>query len=101
MIDLKLIITDIWKGENLVNLLMPLSIKISFQHSNLEDLNKFRNILSNINVIKNYTLNEFNINNSSFKIYYYGNPKKLKSELSKFGYQLSNDQGYWQVYLNE
>ena len=26
-------------------------------------------------------------NNSFFKIYYYGNPKKLRSELLKFGYQ--------------
>ena len=43
----------------------------------------------------------FNINNSVFKIYYYGNPKKLRTELSKFGYQLRNDQGFWQIYLNE
>jgi len=46
-------------------------------------------------------LEEFNINNSLFKIYYYGNPKKLKLELSKFGYQLKDDQGFWQLYLNE
>ena len=80
---------------------MPLSIKIDFQHSNLKDLNKLKNILGKINIIDSYTLDEFNINNSSYKIYYYGNPKKLKSELSKFGYQLRNDQGYWQIYLNE
>jgi len=101
LIDLKLIITDLWKEENLINLLIPLSIKISFQHENLEDLDKFRNVLNKINIIDNYTLDEFNINNSSYKIYYYGNPKKLKVELSKFGYQLINDQGFWQVNLNE
>ena len=86
---------------NLINLLMPLSIKIDFQHANLKDLDKLKNILGKINIIDSYTLDEFNINNSSYKIYYYGNPKKLKSELSKFGYQLRNDQGYWQIYLNE
>ena len=101
LIDLKLKIIDLWKKENLINLSMPLSIKINFQHANLKDLDKLRNTFNKINIIDNYTLDEFNINNSFYKIYYYGNPKKLKSELSKFGYQLKNDQGYWQVYLNE
>ena len=99
--DLKLRVTDIWKEENLVNLLMPLSISLQYQHSNLEDLDKLRNIFYKISIIDSYTLEEFNINNSFFKIYYYGNPKKLRSELLKFGYQLKNDQGYWRLYLNE
>ena len=99
--DLKLRVTDIWKEENLVNLLMPLSISLQYQHSNLEDLDKLRNIFYKIGIIDSYTLEEFNINNSFFKIYYYGNPKKLRSELLKFGYQLKNDQGYWQLYFNE
>jgi len=99
--DLKLKVTDIWKEENLVNLLMPLSISLQYQHSNLEDLDKLRNIFYKISIIDSYTLEEFNINNSFFKIYYYGNPKKLRSELLKFGYQLKNDQGYWRLYFNE
>ena len=99
--DLKLKVTDIWKEENLVNLLMPLSISLQYQHSNLEDLDKLRNIFYKISIIDSYTLEEFNINNSFFKIYYYGNPKKLRSELLKFGYQLKNDQGHWRLYLNE
>ena len=99
--DLKLKVTDIWKEENLVNLLMPLSISLQYQHSNLEDLDKLRNIFYKICIIDSYTLEEFNINNSFFKIYYYGNPKKLITELLKFGYQLKNDHGYWRLYLNE
>jgi len=99
--DLKLIITDLWKEENIVNLLMPLSINLKFQHKNLENLDKLRNVFYKISIIDNYILKEFNINNSFFKIYYYGNPKKLQSELLKFGYQLRNEQGFWQLYLNE
>ena len=101
LIDLKLKITDLWKEENLINLLMPLSIRLQYQHLNLEDLDKLRNIFYKIGIIDSYTLEEFNINNSFFKIYYYGNPRKLRSELLKFGYQLKNDQGYWRLYLNE
>tara|TARA_B100000686_G_scaffold340798_1_gene417039 strand:- start:513 stop:1610 length:1098 start_codon:yes stop_codon:yes gene_type:complete len=99
--DLKMKITDVWKEENLINLLMPLSINIKFQHKNLKNLDILRNTFYKISIIDNYTLEEFNINNSSFKIYYYGNPKKLRSELSKFGYLLENNQGFWQLYLNE
>ena len=99
--DLKLKITDLWKEENLINLLMPLSIKIKFQHSNIKDLDELKKNFYKISIIDNFTLEEFNINNSFFKIYYYGNPKKLKSELSKIGYQLENLEGVWQLYLNE
>ena len=99
--DLKLKITDLWKEQNLINLLMPLSIKLKFQHQNLKSLDELKNTFNRINIIDNYTLEEFNINNSFFKIYYYGNPKKLKSELLKFGYQLKDNQGFWQLYLNE
>ena len=97
--DLKLKISDLWKEENLINLLMPLSIRIKYQHANLEDLEKIRNILSEISIVDNYNLEEFNVKNSYFKIYYYDGPKKLKSELRKFGYQLTNEQGYWEVSL--
>ena len=101
MKSLKLEIVDIWKKQNLINLLMPLSIKIKFEHSELKHLDKLRKTFYNISIIDNYTLEEFNINNSNYKIYYYGNPKKLKAELLKFGYKLINNQGVWQLYLNE
>ena len=99
--DLKLTITDLWKEENLINVLMPLSVKLKFHQTNLKNLNELRKTFQKIDIIDNYTLEEFNINNSFFKIYYYGDPRKLKSELSKFGYQLENIEGLWQLYLNE
>ena len=99
--DLKLKITDIWKEINLINLLMPLSIKVKFQHTNIKDLDKLGKAFYKIGIIEDYDLEQFNINNSFFKIYYYGNPKKLRSELLKLGYQLNIDKGFWQIYLNE
>ena len=80
---------------------MPLTIDVVFNQKNLENLNKIRNTLSKINIIDSYYLEKFNVNNSYFKIYYYGDPKKLSSELSKLGYNLKNNQGSWQLYLNE
>ena len=99
--DLKTQITDIWKEENIVNLLMPLSIKIKFQYNNLKDLDVLRNVFYKISIIDNYSLDELNIDHSFFKIYYYGNPKRLQNELLKFNYQLKNKQGLWELYIDE
>ena len=95
--DLKIKITDVWKEQNLVNLLMPLSVQLKFEQKNIKELDKLRNIFYKISIIDSYTLEEFNINNSFFKIYYYGNPNKLTKELREFGYDLKNDQGKWKI----
>ena len=68
---------------------------------NLKNLNKLKNTLYEISLIENYSLEELNINNSFFKIFYYGDPKKLKTELSKFGYQLIDKQSHWEIYTND
>ena len=99
--DLKVKINDIWKELNIVNLLMPLSIKAKFEYKELAALDKLRNTLYNVSIVDKYDLEVFDINSSIFKIYYYGNPKRLKSELVKFGYELKNDQGYWELYVND
>ena len=78
--ELKIIITDIWKGENIINLAIPLSIKVKFEYSKPKDLDMLNRTFYKINIIDKYFLEEFNINNSFFKIYYYGNPKKLSNE---------------------
>ena len=99
--DLKIQITEIWKEENLINLSIPLSIKIKFRYTKLQDLDQLKNIFYNISFINNFSLEELDINNSFFKIDYYGNPKRLKTELLKFDYRLKNEQGYWEIYINE
>ena len=99
--DLKLKITDLWKSENLINLLIPLSIQFKFKHSNLQNLNKLRKTFKQMGIVDSYILKDFDVNNAFFKIYYYGSPKKLKSEFLEYGYQLENDQGSWNLYLNE
>ena len=80
---------------------MPLSIKIKFQYNNLKDLDVLRNVFYKISIIDNYSLDELNIDHSFFKIYYYGNPKRLQNELLKFNYQLKNKQGLWELYIDE
>lgn len=95
--SLKLKISDLWKEANVINLAMPLSIDIEYKYKNLKDFNKIKNIFSKISIIDNFYLHEFNINSSFFKIYYYGNPKKLSSQLLDFGYELKDINGRWNI----
>ncbi len=97
LIKLKMQINDLWKGENIINVAIPLTIKIKFNHKKLQDLDRLKKIFYEISIIDNSILEKFDINNSIFKIYYYGNPKKLKNELLRFNYQLVNNQGYWEL----
>ncbi len=99
--ELKLKITDLWKSENIINLATPLSIRVKFEYKNIQELSRLKDIFYKMNIIEKYSLEEFNTEESYFKIYYYGSPKKLKIELSEFGYHLKNDQGYWEVYKHE
>ena len=87
--------------EAVASVTIPLSIRIKFQHENIINLDKLKNTFNKINIIDKYFLDEFNINNSFFKLYYYGSPKKLETELLKFGYQLENVQGYWEINLDD
>ena len=97
--DLKIQINDIWKEENLINLSIPLSLRVKFQLKKLQDLDKLKNTFYKISIIDSSSLKEFNINNAIFEIDYYGNPKKLQTELLEFGYQLKNEQGHWELYI--
>ena len=99
--DLKTQITDIWKKQNIIDVSMPLRIRIKFKYKNIIDLDKLKNTFYKISIIDKFTLEELNINHAFFKIYYYGNPRKLKSELIKFNYQLKDDKGLWEIYLND
>ena len=96
--NLKIQVTDIWKKENIINLSSPLSLRVKVKNTNPDNLNRLKNVFYKINVIDDYVLEEFNINYVFFKIYYYGNPKKLTTKLLKFGYELRNEQGRWTIY---
>jgi len=99
--DLKIRIEDMWKEINFINLLMPLSINVKFNHINNHNLDNLKNSLYKINIIDNYFFEKLDINYSYFKIYYYGAPKRLKSELNKSGYDLKDNQGNWEIVLYE
>ena len=99
--DLKMQVTDLWKEVNIINLSIPLAIKIKFQYEDILEIGKLEDSLKKINIINNFSLDELNINNSLYKIYYFGNPKRLSNELLKFNYKLKNVKGHWELYFDD
>ena len=99
--DLKVKIMDMWKKANLINIPLPLNILVRFQYKNPKDLNNLENTLKKIHVINTFTLVKFDINNSFYKINYYGNPKKLSDEFYRFKYNLKDDKGYWELEIDD
>jgi hypothetical protein len=96
-----LLVTDFWKRENVISLTSPLTLKIKYKYKKLKELDDFKKIFYKISIIDNYSLDEFSTNNSIIKIYYYGNPKKLKEEFVKHGYKLENKNNFWEIYKYE
>jgi hypothetical protein len=99
--DVKMKITDIWKQQNLVNISIPLVINVNYNYKNLKDLDKLKSKLKKITIIDQFFIDELSIKDSFFKIYYYGNPKNLKTELFNQGYILSDSNGKWGLYNDE
>ena len=99
--DLKMLVTDFWKKENVISFISPLTLKIKYKYKNLKELDNFKKVFYEISIIDNYSLDEFSTNNSIIKIYYYGNPKKLKEEFVKHGYKLENKNNFWEIYKYE
>ena len=99
--NMKMQITDIWKQQNLINISIPLVINVDYKYKNLKDLEKVKNELKKITIIDQFFIDELSIKDSFFKIYYYGNPKNLKTELFKRGYILKDTNGKWGLYKDE
>ena len=95
--DLKLKILDMWKRANLINIPLPLNILVKFQYDNLSDLSDLEKTLNKIHMINKYSLKEFDYKNSSYRINYSGDPKKLTDEFSRFNYLLRYNQTNWEL----
>ena len=86
-----------WKRANLINIPLPLNILVKFKFDNLKDLHNLEKILNEIHVINTYSLEQFDFKTSFFKINYYGDPKNLSDEFSRFSYLLKDNQGSWEL----
>jgi len=95
--DIRKNILDNWKGINSINLYQPVIINFKFVHQNIKELNNLEQALEKINIITEYSILEHDKENTTFKIAYLGNPKRLSQELLDLDYELVDMQGSWAI----
>ena len=95
--DIRKNILDNWKDINSINLYQPVIINFKFFHRNIKELNNLEEALDKINIITEYSILEHDKDNTTFKIAYLGNPKRLSQEFLELDYELVDMQGSWAI----
>ena len=95
--DIRKNILDNWKDINSINLYQPVIINFKFFHRNIKELNNLEEALDKINIITEYSILEHDKDNTTFKIAYLGNPKRLSQEFLELDYELVVMQGSWAI----
>ena len=96
---LKFIIHDMWKEQNLIDVSVPSYLTLSVQIDEPENLREIIEKISQINIIKNYFIQELEKDNAKIKIKYLGKIKSLENFLIQSGFELKIKDNKWNLIL--
>ncbi len=93
--DLKLVYEDFWKSQNLINTSVKLSLNISIDNSNNIKINKFEKILSDMDLIYNFSIYKFDNKKNYYKVIFNGTPDKFLEVMSYQNYDFEIKNKIW------
>ncbi len=93
--NLKLVYEDFWKSQNQINTSVKLSLNISINNSNNIKINKFEKILSDMDLIYNYSIYKFDNQNNFYKVIFNGTPDKFLEVMSDQNYDFEIKNKIW------
>ncbi|MDA9725843.1 hypothetical protein N9U50_02720 [Candidatus Pelagibacter sp.] len=93
--NLKLVYEDFWKSQNQINTSVKLSLNISIDNSNNIKINKFEKILSNMDLIYNFSIYKFDNHNNFYKVIFNGTPDKFLEVMSYQNYDFEIKNKIW------
>jgi len=93
--NLKLVYEDFWKSQNQINTSVKLSLNISVDNSNNIKINKFEKILSNMDLIYNFSIYKFNNRNNFYKVVFNGTPDKFLEVMNYYNYDFEIKNKIW------
>ena len=99
LIFLKKEILELVKSENIIDVGAPSFLNVNLLFNNQNDLFLFQNILSEIDLIENFNVREFNNNFAYINIKYYGKINKIKEKLIEKGLDLNFIDNKWSARL--
>ncbi len=93
--NIKLVYEDFWKSQNQINTSVKLSLNISIDNSNNIKINKFEKILSDMDLIYNFSIYKFNNRNNFYKVIFNGTPDKFLEVMSDQNYDFEIKNKIW------
>ena len=93
--NLKLVYEDFWKSQNQINTAVKLSLNISIDNSNNIKINKFEKILSDMDLIYNFSIYKFDNRNNFYKVIFNGTPDKFLEVMSYQNYYFEIKNKIW------
>ncbi len=92
---LKLVYEDFWKSQNQINTSVKLSLNISIDNSNNIKINKFEKILSDMDLIYNFSIYKFDNRNNFYKVIFNGTPDKFLEVMRNQNYYFEIKNKIW------
>ncbi len=93
--NLKLVYEDFWKSQNQINTSVKLSLNISIDNSSNIKINKFEKILSDMDLIYNFSIYKFDNRNNFYKVIFNGTPDKFLEVMSDQNYDFEIKNKIW------
>tara|TARA_A100001015_G_scaffold284748_1_gene351561 strand:- start:1597 stop:2646 length:1050 start_codon:yes stop_codon:yes gene_type:complete len=97
--NLKSSIHDLWKEQNLIDISVPSYLVVKTTTKDPDVLGKVIKRINNINLITNYSIEEFDRNTAKIKIKYLGKIKSLKNSLIENGFTFEISNNEWSLTL--
>ena len=96
---LKLVVHDIWKEQNLIDVSTPSYLILNLTLNNPNNLETALRKMNDINLIKNLHVQEINNTNAQIKIKYFGKIKNLQNLFLDNGFRLKIIDNKWNLIL--
>ena len=96
---LKKEILELVKSQNIIDIGTPSFLNVNFSFYNQNDLFMFQNILSEVDLIENFNVREFNNKNAFIKIKYFGKINKIKEKLIEKDVDINFVDNHWYARL--
>ena len=95
--DLKNIYEDEWKKNNEINTSIKLPLTISVKSKNYKQIVSLEEALTDIDLISDFYILNFNNKKTQYKIIYNGSPKKFFNDMSNRNFDLMMENNVWTV----
>ena len=95
--DLKNIYEDEWKKNNEINTSIKLPLTVSVKSKDYKNIIKLEDAFSNIDLISNFYILNFDNKNTQYRIIYNGSPKTFLNDMNNRNFDLSIENNLWTI----